>query len=120
MGKVERHSARRGSNVQHGNRPLHFVMAGLVEQIAESDDAGGFAREVYGQSRRTSAEPARDGVEFPAAAAQVVPRYHEIGRAESRAGGKQQTVLTIQESMLDGPFQQCRWSRLHDWRGFER
>ncbi len=89
MGKVERHRARRSSNVQHGNGALHFVMASLVEEIAKANHTGSFAREVHCQSRGTPAEPARDGVQFTASTAKVVPRYHEISRAESCAGGEQ-------------------------------
>jgi|SRR5580704_12521602 hypothetical protein len=51
--------------------PLQFVIAGLVQEIAETDHAHGFADEVYRQSRRREAGHANHRIQFLSSALQV-------------------------------------------------
>ena len=99
MGKVIRDGCAGGTDVQHGDIALHFVMSGLVEEVAESDHASGFAGEVHGESRGTAAEYTSDRVQFLSASAQIVFGYDEIGGAEGGTGGKEDAVLAVPETV---------------------
>ena len=50
MGKVEAYSRGRGSDVEHGDRALQFVVSRLVEEIAHSDHAHILTYEVNRQA----------------------------------------------------------------------
>ena len=53
-------------------------MPGLVEEITESDHARRLTGEVHGEHRSTAGEDSSNGVQFLAAAAQVVASYDEV------------------------------------------
>jgi hypothetical protein len=46
MGQPVRHSTRRTADIHYGDNPFHLVRAGLVKEVADTDHASGFAREV--------------------------------------------------------------------------
>jgi|HubBroStandDraft_6_1064221.scaffolds.fasta_scaffold686245_1 hypothetical protein len=113
MGEVKRHSCRRGTDVQHGDVPLQFVMSGLVEEIAQPDHASGLTREIRGKSRRTAAEHAGYRVQFLAASAQVVTGYDEVGSAKCSACRKQHAILAVPKSMARLSWQRHGLDGLH-------
>src|ERR1700691_3656283 len=120
MGKVKSYGSCRGTDVHHGDAALQFVMTRLVKEVAESDDARGFSGEVHGKCGSTAGEDASHGIQFPAAAAQVVPGYDEVGSIEGEACGKEKGVLTIPESVA-GRFRRPRGlNRRERWSGGER
>ena len=67
-----------------GDGPLQFGMAGLAQEIAETDHAHGFADKVYGQSRRREAEHAR--IQFLSSALQVGASHRELSAIQSCSG----------------------------------
>ena len=96
-----------GGHVHHGGEALQAVMAGLVEDIAEARNAGGFAREVSHQAGGAAAEDARDGVQFlTAAALQVVAGHYKIAGTGEHGPGEQQSVFAIPETAVAGRFRQ--------------
>src|ERR1700736_2254991 len=99
MGQVKGHGCRGGTDVHHGDDALQFVMSGLVEEVAKRDHTRRLTGEVHGKPRGAAAEYTSQRVQFPAAMAQVVPGYDEIGSIKGGAGCKQETILTIPEAM---------------------
>jgi hypothetical protein len=114
MGHIKRDGSRRRTDVQHGHIPLHFVMAGLMKEVAESHHASGFTREVHGKSWSAATEHTRHWIQFLAAVAQVVPGHDEVGRAESSARGKQQAILPIPKATMGPRFRQAGRLRPRD------
>lgn len=108
MGKTEAHSRRRGAHIQHRDRALKPVMSCLMEEVAESDDAGGFPGKVHRQACRATREYSRDGIQFLSAVPQVVSGYDEVGGAEGCIRREQKAVLTIPESMARS-LRNARW-----------
>ena len=80
--------------------PFEFVMPGFVEQVIDADQAAGFEREVTCQSGSAAAEHARDGIQFLAAIREVGAGHAEVGNGQSARDGKQDSVLTVPETML--------------------
>jgi len=111
MGKVKAHRHGRGTDVQHGDKPLQLVMSGLVEDVADPHHAGGLARKVHGKSGGAAAEYAGYRIQFLAAGAQVIAGYDKVGGAESGARRKQEAVFTVPESLMFGRLN--RGCRLH-------
>lgn len=99
MSQVERYRCRRRANIQHGDHPLHLVMSGFVEQVADPKHSRSLAREVHCQPRRAAAKQAGYRIQFLATAAQIIPRHDEIGGAKSGAGRKQNAILTVPKPM---------------------
>jgi hypothetical protein len=78
MREPEGHCAGGASNVDDGNGALEFVMAGLVEEVAETDYARSFADEVYRQARRGAAEHTNHWIQFLATTLQVGTSHGEV------------------------------------------
>ena len=110
MDEVKRYGPGRGTDVRQRYEAFQFVMAGLVEEITESDHARRLTSEVHCKHRSTAGEDSSYRVQFLTAAAQVVARYDEVSRVEGGSGGKKKGILAIPESMT-GRFRQGR--RLH-------
>src|ERR1022692_3941660 len=75
----EAYSASRASDVDYGDEALHFVMAGLVEEVAETDHSRGFPDEVHGEAGRRAPEHANQRIQFLSATLQVGARHREVG-----------------------------------------
>ena len=45
------HGAGGRANVDGGNEPLQFVVAGLVEEVTQGDNSSGFSNEVDREAR---------------------------------------------------------------------
>ncbi len=110
MDEVKRYGPGRGTDVRQGYEAFQFVMAGLVEEITESDHARRLTSEVHCKHRSTAGEDSSYRVQLLSAAAQVVARYDEVSRVEGGSSGKKKSVFAIPESMA-GSFWQRR--RLH-------
>src|SRR5580698_3725938 len=122
MDQVKRDCGRRAANVQHGESSLYFVMSGLVQKVTDPNNARGLACKVHRQPRRTPAEHTGYRVQFPAAAAQVVPGHNKIGSAKRGTCRKQNAILTIPKSMFGRRFYWRDWlNRPHnrDWGWFQ-
>ena len=91
-----------GADIKHGDVALHFVMSGFVEEVAETDDANCFAREVQGQCAGVGGEYTRDRIQFLTAGVQVVFGYDEIGSAEGGVGGEEDAILAVPKAMIRG------------------
>ena len=62
------HSAGGASDVDQGDGALQPVMADLVEEVAEADDARSFAGKIYGQPGGGASEDANHRIQFLPAA----------------------------------------------------
>ena len=62
-------------------------MAGLVEEVAETDHARSFSDEVHGEAGRRAAEDANHWIEFLAAALQIGTRHREVSGIQRGRGG---------------------------------
>jgi len=67
---------------------LQLVMAGLVEEVAETDHTHSFSDEVQGEAGRRAAEDANHGIEFLAATLQIGARHCEVGGIQRGCGGE--------------------------------
>src|SRR5207302_3970542 len=65
------HRSHRRRNIYDRYGSLHFVMAGLVEEVAEADDCGGLSREVHRQACAGVAEGTHHRIQLAASALQV-------------------------------------------------
>src|ERR1700691_2150102 len=90
-------------------------MSSFVEEVAEPDDANGFAGEIHRKSRGTAREHAGYGVEFLTATAQIVLGDDEIGGAEGGTCHKQNAILAVPKSMAGSFGKRRRLERLHHW-----
>ena len=100
MTQAPRDCSRGRADVHVRRDAFEFVMPGFVEQVIDADQAAGFEREVGRQTRSAAAEHARDRIQFLAAIRQIGAGYAEVGDCESARDGKQDSVLTIPETML--------------------
>src|SRR5579864_7353661 len=88
------------SDVDQRQGSLQLVVAGLMEEVAETDDARSFSDEVHGEADRRAAEDANHRIEFLAAMLQIGTRHREVGGIQRGRGGEQGTVPLVPESML--------------------
>ena len=82
------HGAGGASYVDQRDGSLQLVMAGLVEEVAETDHARSFSDEVHGEAGRRAAEDANHWIEFLAAALQIGTRHREVGGIQRGRGGE--------------------------------
>lgn len=97
MAESESDGACGCSGVHQGDDSLQTMMVGAVEEVAQTDDSGGFAGEVEGQTRRGPAKDAHHGVEFLSAILQVGAGYEEVGGAGGGHSGEEHAILSIPE-----------------------
>ena len=102
------HGARRAYNVDEGDRALQFVMAGLMEEVAETDDSGSFTNKVHCQSRRRGSEYTNDRIQFLSAALKIGAGHGEVGATERCGGDEQNAILPVEELVLGA------WDRLRE------
>lgn len=76
------------SEIDDGDGSLQLVVAGLVEEVAETDHARSFPDEVDGQAGGRAVEDAHHGIQFLAAALQVGTRHREVGGIQRCCGGE--------------------------------
>ena len=76
------------SNVDQRDGSLQLVVAGLVEEVAETDNARSFSDEVHGEAGRRAAEDANRRIEFLASALQIGTRHREVGGIQRGCGGE--------------------------------
>src|ERR1035438_5082329 len=89
----EAYSASRASDVDYGDEALHFVMAGLVEEVAETDYSRGFPDEVHRQAGRGASEHPHHRIQFLSATLQVSAGHRKIGAIRSCGGDEQHAIL---------------------------
>ncbi len=111
--QAEGHRAGGAPDVDQSDGPLHLVMAGLVEEIAEADDSRGFPDKVRRQPRRGAAEQPNHGIQFLSPALQVGASYREVSAIQSGGDDEQNAILPIPELVLDARVRR----RDEDWRG---
>ena len=76
------------SDVNQRDGSFQLVMAGLVEEVAETDHARSFSDEVHGEAGRRAAEDANHWIEFLAAALQIGTRHREVSGIQRGRGGE--------------------------------
>lgn len=101
MDETVAHRCGGTSNVHQRHDPLQHVGAGLVEEVAQANDACCFLDDVSGQPGPGSAEQAYHGIQFAAAALQVRASDRK-GRTQSCRRRKQCNILLIPEPVLAG------------------
>ena len=88
------------SDIEHGDGALHFVMAGLVEQVTQRGCAHGLACEVCGQTREGASENANHGIELSSATLQVGVGDGQVGAVGGDDSGEQRFVFPVPEIVL--------------------
>ena len=68
---------------------------GLVKEVADTDHASGFAREVDRKPCGGAAEGAGDGIQFPPSTLQIRPRHGEVYGVQARDRREQSPVLRV-------------------------
>src|SRR5882724_10060238 len=75
-------------------------MARLVEEIAEADDAHGFANEVCRKARAGAAEHANHRIQFLSSTLKIGASYREVGEVGGCGGDEEGAVLRVPKPVL--------------------
>jgi len=97
MGEAVRHGASGGSDVHYGNPSLEFVMARLMEEVAQAHYACSFSDEVQGETCRGATKDANDWIQFPAAILEIRTGNREVSSVQRGCRDEQQLVLPVPE-----------------------
>jgi hypothetical protein len=88
MAKPIGNRGRGSADIHSRSDSFKPVMACSVEQVTQSDDTGSLSGEINCQPGTRATENANDGVQFPAAALQVLASYRKIRRTKRRICGE--------------------------------
>src|SRR5580765_6267387 len=97
MSQSVRDSTSRRGYVHVGHHVLHLVMARLVKEITQAQNASRFAGEVQGQGRSGSAKESNDRVQFLPSILEVSSSNGEVSRVQSGSGHEKNLVLSVPE-----------------------
>jgi hypothetical protein len=100
MRKPVAHCIGRGGDVHHRGQALKPMVAGLVEQVADRDDAAAFQSKIRGQPRGAAAQYPCDRIQFPAPTRKVPVRHVKVGTRHATDGGKQDRIFTIPKTVF--------------------
>jgi len=94
-------------DVDQGDGALQLVMADFVEEVAEADDARGFAGKIHGQPGGGASEDANYRIQFLSATLQVGAGHGEIGAVQGGGREQQHAILRIPEFVFRGRARRC-------------